>query len=324
MAVPARADLIGHWTFDDAPATNAGIAADNSGPPVRDGEIFTTLPDASVTGKIGKALDFTKSGSDYVKVDLDTSFVTGVGAATIAFWMNPDTMAGQNFVFAWGNNSAGQNVRVTVETAAGGTVLRQRHQGGFVEYDAAAMTADSGWHHVAAVVPDGLDISAMVNDVIFYLDGVPATKLVPDNDTLNVRAGTGGTNVFLGSNWNGATAFDGQIDDVGWWNEALSADDIKAIYDGGLLGNDLQQALSGAPAASFKITEIQYDADTDQVTLKFNGRKGQNYEIWGSHDLTTWYEVDDGVINTGDDTEISFSDFNAAERQNFYQMREPL
>jgi hypothetical protein len=304
LAVTTRADLVGHWTLDESPAANAGTVADISGGiNVHDGLINTTLEDAAVTGIIGGAFDFTKSGSDYVVADLETDFVLGAGPATISFWMNPDTADGQNFVFAWGSNSTGQNVRVTVETLGGNLVLRQRHQGGFVEFDASAMTLENGWHHVAAVVPDGLNpLTATVSDVVFYLNGTEMTTLVDDNDTLDVRAGTGGTNVFIGSNWNGATAFDGQLDDVGWWNEALTAEQITTIYNGGLAGNNLQEALGGFTASPFAITEIQLLPD-DMVKLTWNSKSGAVYSVFWSTDLTNFdADAADDIDSQGDTT----------------------
>jgi hypothetical protein len=242
----SHAALIGHWTFDEDPIGNTGTAADSSGATVHDGILTTTLTNASVAGKIGKGFDFNKGG-DHVAADLGGDFVTGAAPASIAYWMNPDDISGQAFVFAWGANSSGQNVRVSVESGGGGTELRYRHQGGFVGFDAAAMTINSGWHHVAAVVPIG---AITVGDVIFYMDGAPLTVVTPDNDPLNV---TGGNPLTIGSNFGGNTGFDGQLDDVGFWDHALSADDVKDIYNGGLAGQDLQQALIPEPSTAIML-----------------------------------------------------------------------
>lgn len=244
----AQAGLIGHWTFDESPAANGATIADSSGATVHDGTLTTNLGNASVAGMIGGALDFDNSAS-FVQADLDTDFVFGNDPATIAFWMNPDDMNSQNFLFAWGTNSGGQNVRISMENKGGvGIVFRTRHQAGFVEFDASAMTLASGWHHVALVVPD---TASTVGDVLIYMDGVSLTELQNDTDALNVQATGGhGTNLFIGTNYNAGTGYNGQLDDVGWWNEALSEDDISDIYEGGLVGKDLQESLQQIPEPS--------------------------------------------------------------------------
>lgn len=240
----AAAVLAGYWTLDENPAANGATLVDSSGSATQhDGTLATSLGDASVAGQIGTALDFSDAATSRVLADVSTDFVTGAGAVSIAYWFNPESIGGQQFMHAWGINSAGRNVRATIEPGGDGTVIRNRHQGGFVEWDASAVTNGSGWHHLAMVVPDG---ATTVGNFLVYIDGVLATKLVNDTDALNVGAHpTDGTGISIGSNYNAVTGFNGQIDDVGYWVGALTAQEVSDIYTNGLAGIGIVQGGGG-------------------------------------------------------------------------------
>jgi len=235
--------LVGHWTFDDSPATNGATLTDVSGSTNQhDAELNTVLGNAAVAGQIGGAFDFTASGSDYVDADLGADYVSGTNPASFSVWFNHDSIGGQSFMFAWGSNSAGQNVRASFESGAGVNYLRHRHQGGYVEYVVPSDLATTGWHHLAAVVPaSGVD---SVGDILFYLDGSLLTgqNIVNGDDAFTIVDGYSGS-LFIGSNWTGATAFDGQLDDAAFFVGELTAQEIEDIHSAGLNGDDVQTAL---------------------------------------------------------------------------------
>lgn len=167
VAVHVDAGLIGHWTLDENPAANGASVADSSGATVHNGTLATGLSNASVAGQVGTAFDFSNDAASNVVIDLDADIVSGSGPATVTMWINPDDLGGQQFIFAWGKSSAGQNARLSVEPGSGGTELRYRHQGGYVGFDAASITNTSGWHHIAYVIPNS---ASTVGDILVYVD----------------------------------------------------------------------------------------------------------------------------------------------------------
>ena len=239
------ADLIGHWTLDEDPTSNEITVADSSGPTVHDGTLFLGGPplNIAVAGQIGGAFDFGEI--DQVRADLGDDLVTGNGVATATAWFNPDSFISQSYIFSYGTNSPGENLEVTLEDDGddGGVLLKYRHFGGAIGFPAPSVTVDSGWHHVAMVVPDG---ATTTDDVLLYLDGeaVAGNRVGGENRTLNVAD----SDFFIGKQFLQPDSpefgdFDGQIDDVGYWNEVLTGQQIRNIYTGGLAGYTLQQSI---------------------------------------------------------------------------------
>ena len=73
----------------------------------------------------------------------------------------------------------------------------------------------------------------------------------------------------------------------------------------------------------FEITQIIRDPDTGSITIEFSSSAGAVYGIDASSDLTTWDELDDGVMGNKDKTEF-VDDFLAPEKkgdQLFYRVR---
>ena len=91
----------------------------------------------------------------------------------------------------------------------------------------------------------------------------------------------------------GTRDFNGLIDDVGMWNQALAAEDIMQIYQDGLNGIGI-----GGPGVPFEITAITVNPD-DSVTLTWNSdpRPGVTYSVLFNDDLS------DPIANWADDTD---------------------
>ena len=73
----------------------------------------------------------------------------------------------------------------------------------------------------------------------------------------------------------------------------------------------------------FEITQIIRNPDTGSITIEFSSSAGAVYGIDASSDLTTWDELDDGVMGNKDKTEF-VDNFLAPEKkgdQLFYRVR---
>jgi hypothetical protein len=247
-ATPAVADLELYYTFDNDTVSPGGIA-DNSGND-RDGSIITQTGATSAgfsssniasvfTG--GASLDLSaNSGGSFPGatsyVAADTPGYTGAlgNQRTISAWINPAVLD-DNVIVSYGafNSGAGTGEKYTFRMdeigSSGEFGLRLEIAGGAIVGN-TAIAADE-WTHVA-LVQDG----STLGDVTFYVDGVADTLSSTSSTTINTVSGT---DVLVGAELNsvGSTnkAFEGLIDDVALWSDALSGDAIADIAATGVV-----------------------------------------------------------------------------------------
>lgn len=157
-----------------------------------------------------------------------------LGAITIAAWFLPYTTREHDFVSKCASNGA-TNTPFDFKSGPSSTTTRScivRSNGSkYTQY--TSQTSFPGlnqWVHLVVTCPDGDPFSLPT----FYFNGV--------KDSLNaVRAGTqttAGTNVtgsssgvHVGRRADGGALMDGQLDDISIWSRALSARDVRELYD---------------------------------------------------------------------------------------------
>jgi hypothetical protein len=256
----ANADLISHWKFDE---TGGTIVADS-----KDGNPGTIYGAASWSaGKLGNALNFNGTNT-YVDVgDKDNLDFGATTSFTIAAWIK------------------------AIQTPQGGAIVLKRRVGGegtfyegykFVlsnnklylgmqdnsgnrkDIFGNTVVADNQWHHIAAV----RDVSS--DKLYLYLDGEPDATPVTDNTT--------GTLATSQSFWIGRqpyynSYFNGGIDDVRIYNQALSAEEVRQLYfweARNLVGLEIT-GLNEVPdnnSVCYTTTAIYDNNSTEDVTLK--------------------------------------------------------
>jgi hypothetical protein len=216
LPVPCDAGVWAHYPFDTGYEDSSGNA--------RDG----TLTDVGATGNSGiitSTGDFKFGGGamnfsadrDFVAVPAKT-FSSGV-AYTIAFWARKtagDTgqSADWDMVIGDANNT---NFFIALNDVTG-TGLRWRSSSNTADRQADfAVTKDYDWHHYE-VVASGTTITLYVDGTLF------------GSDLNNL---TGFTYNAIGEAYTAASDFDfnGQIDEVWIFDEALTAARIAALYD---------------------------------------------------------------------------------------------
>ena len=228
LAGAAQADLVGLWRFDEGSGT---VAHDASG----NGHHGTLVGDPKWTGgKIGGALDF--DGQNDV-VELGAFDVVSSGI-TLAGWMRPESFAindGRVITKAveWGENDHWW----MLSTISSGGEIRLRFRLKTEGQNTTTLIASSGalvveqWQHAAATW-DGTTMR-------LYLDGEEVGSVAKGGAALatNLEAG-----VAIGSQPPDAFAaatpdhvvkfFDGQLDDVRLYNNALTAEQLQGIMEG--------------------------------------------------------------------------------------------
>ena len=209
--------VVSYWSFDDG--TIAGnkvedLLGDN------DGELMGNPK--SVAGKVGKALEFDGTNSVHIP-GTDSLDFSGEKEMSVTVWLNADsdspvegvvagccgTIVAQRDMSGWAlrfdGRNAGQEMEFIVQPGWQG-------DGGF-----GVPTFDAGtWHHLAGVVAD--------KDMLIYVDG----KLEKEMG-YNGPMSTTGTETEIGHAVDGG--FVGIIDEVMIYNKALSADEIKQIFE---------------------------------------------------------------------------------------------
>ena len=224
--------LVGHWTFDGKNVVN-GVALDSSG--TNNGNLVNIATSTFYSyGKIGQGFNFD-GVNDYVNAG-NPAILTDINVKTISTWIKlngyGETSYGRVFDKENGN-SDGWNFFVGNAAATNlGSIAYLHH--GIGSYGVWSSPTNSitvgNWYHAVMVY----DRTSYLNDPVFYINGAlvattenqspPAGAM--DNDNLR--------SVFIGnSNAAAERTFNGSIDDVRVYNRALSAGEIKMLYNMG-------------------------------------------------------------------------------------------
>jgi len=213
--------LVGLWSFNGPDVSwtsaTAGTATDRSG-----GGNTGTLTNMSqstspVLGKLGQALNFDGS-EDYVTYGdvLDV----GTSNFTIAAWVKSDVVNSAYHAIMTKNAGTCPNYQFGLHP----------NNKFFMAYETPSCAADSAaftsstisagvWYHVVGVVD-------RTNGTTLYLDGVAQTTDTAETGNLNNDTGP----LYIGRHDSGLY-WDGIIDDVRFYNRALTAAEILQLYN---------------------------------------------------------------------------------------------
>ena len=227
-AVPT-AGLVGEWKLDGnvTDTKTGGTAALVGNPPY-------------LSAKIGQGVDLTGNGTDgndgqYVQLQASTTLhdLSKQAAYSISAWFNPKSApsgtAPANFWMVVGKTN-NQAIGI-VYNPAGKFAARHYLDGNILKLATATSTSSTNqWHHVAAVVTKGTTGVANSGTLKLYVDG-----LLSQTETW-----TGGVN---GKNFDTARwrigqsdddwAANGRVDQVRFYNVALSAAQVDSLTDEG-------------------------------------------------------------------------------------------
>ena len=322
LSSAVNADLIGLWHMDGNTddATSNGI----NGELIGDTAFTDDVP--SVLGG-GQSLllntEFTLEGgvsedeidladnAGYVDLGNPDLLNFGTDNFTVASWMKvPEFLFQRGNIFSNGGDNGG-GVRYVVgylENGGRSIVLTTDDNATKRQAQADAfdwVVDDEEWHHVVGVKED--------TELRVYIDGELAAENfdVPDGYDLS---GTDQQQAYIGvgaDSGSGALEkyFQGWVDDVAVWNEALTEDQIANVMSGdfsewisdGILGdyNDNGQLDAGdldLQAAAIAANDLAYDLNNDGAT---------NYadrQVWVKDLKSTWIGDAnlDGVFDSGD------------------------
>ena len=300
-----QAALVGHWTF------NNGTADDSSGSGNNGMLLGTPLPKFSndVPSQLGGGQSLSLIGDDQhfeQRVEVPTSSSLDIaGAITLAAWVKP-TGAGWDAILAKSPsdgsspNHAG-SFEFRIEN--GGRRLQFLHQQGGVNdtvgYSSTGTVNSGSWSHVAVTVVDG----AAVN---FYINGALAGTAVHGGNFGSFTTSP----LYIGNRGDFAsfgTPFDGAIDDVRIYNEALTAAQIQDLF-----GPPLEEHPGLAGLRARASSEFLADGRRAMNAVNNNGIQGKAHgtspaaAMWLTDGVDTApeFNVDLGAVHTVDQLRV--------------------
>ena len=211
----SAATLLGYWQFEETDVSQPAIDSSGNG---LDGT-YENAVDPNVPGApgFGSGADFDGTTG---QVLIGPGFATGFGNLTEDFtvmaWINPDNFdhknrvmgASPNAAWGWGTAGAAGNLEITTF--------------GVKDYTQPVPIVANEWTHAAVV----LDANFAAH---FYVNGVLVGTIT------HPTSGNTSDNLFhIGWADGAGEHFDGQLDEVAVVDEALSAEDVNAIFLNGV------------------------------------------------------------------------------------------
>jgi hypothetical protein len=221
-----ESNMQGLWHFDE------GLSSGNYFKDASDnGYILTetsgTIPE--VTGRVGKAVDFEADDTEYLAIaDASAPNLDITGPITLSAWIKRESAPGTDmFVMGKQNHSTNNRsywIRLTPNSAQFGISNDGTTTAGkYFALNGATDLSTGTWFHIVGTY-DQENLNVYVNGV------VDATPLAATVSIFN-----GNAPFTVGVNGAASTEFyDGLIDEVMVLNRALSADEIRQIYQYGL------------------------------------------------------------------------------------------
>jgi len=203
--------LAGYWKFDEATSTITYDATGNN----NTGTLVNGTTRISVGCKIANCMSFSSSSNNYINIPSTAALnFTTNGTFSISLWMSPDTLAStwrrgiivqENYLtsgYRLGFYNGGQPMFWTTQS------------GGSLQLNSSQNLALNAWNHLV--------ITYNAQQAYIYLNGVQTgsaagTYIAGSNP---IRFG------YTVSEW-----YSGLMDDVRYYNRALSADEVKRLYN---------------------------------------------------------------------------------------------
>ena len=207
-------------------------------------------------------MSFAAASSDQIFVPGVTNYETSTG--TIMFWMRSSGVL---------NSGNGPAALFSELTNADGLLIEQNTDGSIgvtnagigTEVSTGSSSSDNNWHHIAVVYDQTLS-----GDVYIYVDGVQQTGA----GNFNAWSWQANQPIQLGLSASGGQPFNGILDDVRVYNEALTPTQIASVYSSDALvdTNALVMRLNfdGPPAYGFMLN-WQYPNAVLQSAGSLNG-----------------------------------------------------
>ncbi|MCC7299565.1 MAG: hypothetical protein IT583_00605 [Verrucomicrobia bacterium] len=175
-----------------------------------------------VPGIIGQAVSFSGTGKSYYQSAAISNLASARGSIQLFFKLS-EANAGGDLVFITSDNSLGSDYLLVKKCASTGAnpnkIFFQTKLGSSLqEVVSGSAITDTNWHHLA-VTQDGRGVQMYIDGVLNAVGGAQAVWTAHLDANAHIRLG--GVSLWPASYYNG------MIDELQVFNEALSPDQIK-------------------------------------------------------------------------------------------------
>jgi hypothetical protein len=208
--------LAAAWLFDEGSGERISDSVGNN-----DGEIIGSLK--WVKGRFGNALEFAGAGDSYVSIPhrdiLDSD------PYTITAWVKLENASWQYIAWkdglVWPEQHLKRHIDIWVHEADYVVLMWHLEGGGEGRVDGTTIVADGDWHHVAKS-SDGDTMRLLIDGKVDAEGPIGGKLVVNGEDPLWIGARPGDV------------AATGIIDEVGFFTEALSEEELAEVMNQGL------------------------------------------------------------------------------------------
>ena len=263
--IPAQAAMIAWWPLDN----DGSDASGNGHDAVVVGEV--NFGQEGANAATGQATDFTGDGH----LDVAWAPALNTESFTLSLWANPDAAGGGSFRSPITNRD---------DVAPGGAfrhgfIIYNNNNGQWSFWNGGGTGANGGWNavNVAPVAVNewshlAITYDAGTNTKQFFINGILASTsnpvaYSPNNSSLLDGFTHEDEDFHIGGGGDSGTSFrfDGRIDDVGLWDEALSEVEIQSVMNNGIGGGQADPNL--VTRGSYNLT---YDGIDGTFSIPIN------------------------------------------------------
>ena len=214
---PSYGNIVAYWNLNGSGSITNGTNIPAVIGPTGTAVVAATHQLTYIPGQLNQGINFDGVGGDYITLGSPTGLPTGAAARTMCAWAKTNTTGGVHVIASYGG--------------AGGSLSFGLYQNGVALYnyyygsDTYAMGGfwEPGvWNHVCLTYTGSGGTPA--NTISTYANGI---KVYTQVITLNTSLANVQISGNLGS---GGSPWDGGVDELAFWNVALSADNIQTIY----------------------------------------------------------------------------------------------
>ncbi len=252
---PPSGGPAGWWKFDEG---TGSTAFDSSG----NGNDCTLYGTSWVQGHSGDAISLPNSG--YGECG-SSSTLAITGELTVAAWIRVANPSQHAYMRIASKKNAWDDPNGYALSFNPGK-HRLEILGSGSQSGSAAVTLDSGWHHVAGTISGGT--------AHLYVDGVDRTSI---STVAPLVAGS--TPLFIGRDGSGASQFNGVIDDLRIYPRALSASEIATLAGtapspGVVTANDISVTTTAGMPVGITLSGSDTDGDVVSYLVTSNPANG--------------------------------------------------
>ena len=257
----------------------------------------------NTSGGFNTGGDYTFNGSsDFINIDtVLTNSIISTTKGTWTAWVKPvdATPATAEEFIAFGDTDANEFIHITITTLGKFNAFARSAAGlKFSLQTDSAVFSDSTWTHVT-LVQDGVA-------PVIYIDGVAvAQAFITELDkTYWLDDSTGTDNGRIGSinrdSGGEVLHFNGDIDEVKIYNRALSADEVRALYEQRAEGNNSYVSQRDVYIDSTGNVGLGTTSPYSKLTVWGAGTgTGQLFELVDNASTTRMIVLDNGNVGIG-------------------------